>query len=257
MTLPARILAILTLFLTACGSDGAQTGGPVVLAPSSLQEALEEVADAWSAKGHPRPQFSFAGSPAAARQVSGGAPADVVLLADEQWMDLLESKDLLVAGTRRALLGNKVVLIAPAAAKPMVSENFANLPALLGGGRLAMADPDSVPAGRYGRMAFESLGLWEELSGRIAPAENVRAALALVETGEAPFGVVYATDLAASEKVRLAAEFPERSQPPIRYPAALVAGSAHPDARDFLTFIASPEAEAIFIRYRFTRLAER
>lgn len=106
-------------------------------------------------------------------------------------------------------------------------------------------------------MALQSLQLWDKLSAKVAPAENVRAALALVEAGEAPFGVVYATDVAASDKVRIAAEFPEPSQPPIRYPAAVLAGSAHPEARDFLSFIASPEAEAIFVRYGFTRLPER
>lgn len=257
MNLPLRLLAVLTLFLTACSSSDAAPGGPVVLAPASAQEALEDVADAWAAKGHARPRLSFAGSPAAARQVSAGAPADIVLLADEQWMDQLESENLLAAGTRRALLGNRLILIARANSTAVVADDFTNLPVLLGEDRLAMADPQTVPAGRYGRMALQSLQLWDELAAQIAPAENVRAALALVEAGEAPFGVVYATDLAASDRVRIAGEFPERSQPPIRYPAAILAASEHPEARDFLSFIASPEAEAIFLRYGFTRLAER
>ncbi|MGB3377862.1 MAG: molybdate ABC transporter substrate-binding protein [Allopontixanthobacter sediminis] len=257
MTLPARLLAILALLLAACSDNQAAPTGPVILGPSSLQEALEEVADGWAAKGHSRPQLSFAGSPATARQVSAGAPADVILLADELWMDRLEIENLLAAGTRRALLGNTLVLVAPAGSNTVVADDLANLPALLGNDRLAMADPDTVPAGRYGRMALESMGLWDKLARKVAPAENVRAALALVEAGEAPFGVVYSTDLAASDKVRMAAAIPEGSQPPIRYPVAMLASSSHPDASGFLAFIASAEAEVIFARYGFTRLAER
>lgn len=258
MTLVARLFLILTLALSACSGNGTSPDRPVVLAPSSLQEALEEVADAWATQGHSRPVLSFAGSPTIARQITGGAPADIVLLADEQWMDRLEAENMLVSGTRRALLGNRLVLVAPLeAANAPISPTMDNLPALLTDGRLAMADPDSVPAGRYGRMALQTLGVWDELSGRIAPTESVRAALALVERGETPFGLVYASDLAASGNVRLAAELPAAAQPPIRYPAAILASSTHPDAPGFLAFLASPQAEAIFARYQFFRLAEQ
>lgn len=257
MTIAARLFLILALALSACGGDSPPPDGPVVLAPSSLQEALGEVADAWAAQGHALPVLSFAGSPTIARQVIGGAPADIALLADEQWMDRLDAGNMLAAGTRRALLGNRLVLVAPLeAATAPVAPGLENLPALLGAGRLAMADPDSVPAGRYGKMALQSLGLWDALSGRIAPTENVRAALALVERSEAPFALVYASDLAASDRVRMAAEIPASAQPPIRYPAALLAGSSHPEARGFLAFLASPDAEAIFARHQFFRLAE-
>ncbi len=254
----ARLFLILTLALSACRVDSPAPDGPIVLAPSSLQEALASVADSWAAQGHSRPLLSFAGSPTMARQVSGGAPADIVLLADEQWMDRLEADSLLAPGTRRALLGNRLVLIAPIGEdRTRLSPTLDNLPALLGSGRLAIADPDSVPAGRYGKMALETLGLWDKISGRIAPTENVRAALALVERGETQFGLVYASDLIASDKVMLAAEIPEDAQPPIRYPVAILASSTHADARDFLAYLASPEAERIFSRYEFFRLAEQ
>ena len=254
----ARLFLILTLALSACGGRSTEPDGPIVLAASSVQEALEDVADAWAAQGHDRPVLSFAGSPTIARQIEGGAPADIALLADEQWMNVLESRNFLAAGSRRTLLGGKLVLIAPLEAKTaQVSENLDNLPTLLGRGRLAMADPDSVPAGRYGKLALQSLGLWDDLSGQIAPAENVRTALVLVERGEAPFGLVYASDLAASDLVQLAAEIPDAAQPPIRYPAALLASSTAPEAADFLLFLASPEAEAIFARYQFLTLAAR
>jgi molybdate transport system substrate-binding protein len=258
MTLAARLFLILALALSACGKTQASADGPVVMAPSSLQEALEEVADAWAARGHDRPVLSFAGSPVIARQIQGGAPADIVVLADEQWMDVLEAENLLADATRLALLGNRLVLVSPLSTNSgKISGNLDSLPLLLGQQRLAMADPDSVPAGRYGKMALQSLGLWDQLSRQIAPTENVRAALALVERGEAPFGLVYASDLAASDKVRLAAEIPEAAQPPIRYPAALLTSSTDLDARAFLAFLTAPEAEAIFAKYQFVRLAQR
>ncbi|HSG54833.1 MAG TPA: molybdate ABC transporter substrate-binding protein, partial [Paracoccaceae bacterium] len=158
------------LALAACSAEGPAPAGPIVLAPSSLQEALGEVSDSWSAQGHARPVLSFAGSPTIARQIVGGAPADILLLADEQWMDQLQGENLLAPGTRRALLGNRLVLIAPAdQPREVVSPNLNDLPALLGADRMAMADPDSVPAGRYGKMALQALGLWDQLSTRIAP----------------------------------------------------------------------------------------
>lgn len=266
MTFITRLYLILTLVLSlslalalaACSAEAPAPAGPVVLGPSSLQEALGDAADNWTAQGHARPVLSFAGSPTIARQIAGGAPADIVLLADEQWMDQLEGQDLLASGTRRALLGNRLVLIAPVGeARKAIAPNLNDLPTLLGTNRLAMADPDSVPAGRYGKMALQTLGLWDQLSNRIAPTENVRAALALVERGEAPLGIVYASDMAASDKVILAAEIPEDAQPAIRYPVAILASSTHADARGFLAYLASPEAEAIFARYRFFRLAEQ
>jgi molybdate transport system substrate-binding protein len=151
------------------------------------------------------------------------------------------------------VLGNALVLIAAKGSAAEVSlEKPASLRAALGDGRLAMADPDAVPAGRYGKVALESLGVWQNVSARIAPAENVRAALALVERGQAPLGVVYATDARASDKVEVVARFPAASHPPIRHPAAVLTASDNPDAAPFLAFLQSGEGRRIFFHHGFT-----
>lgn len=230
------------VFLSACSAQ-VPTEGPVVLAASSLQEAMEDAAKAWVAQGHPAPVLSFAGSSALARQVEAGAPADLFVSADEEWMDYLAGKDLLRAGSRRDLLTNRLVLVGPKGAGAL---DRAGLAAALAEGKLALADPASVPAGRYARAALESLGLWQGVAARVIPAENVRGALALVERGEVPFGVVYATDAQASAKVAVVFTFPEGSHPPIRYPAAVLQAAAHPDAAEFAAFLASPQGQAVF-----------
>lgn len=235
-------LAMLLPLLAACGTE--PTRGPVVLAASSLQEALEEVGAAWEEQGHPAPVLSFAGSSALARQIEQGAPADLFISADEEWMDTVEAKELLRPGTRADLLGNQLVVIAPLGGKADA------LPAL-GDGRLALADPEAVPAGRYAKAALESLGLWDDLADNVVPAENVRAALAFVERGEAALGIVYATDAKASTKVRVVEQLPEGSHPPIRYPAAVLAASTHPDAAAFRAFLASDGARRIFTQRGF------
>ena len=245
------VAACAALLVTACGEE--EPRGPLVLAASSVQEALEEAADAWQGQGNPRPVLTFAGTSALARQIEQGAPADLFLSADEEWMDTLEQAGALRPGTRRDLLGNRIVLVAPQGAAPAVDiANAGSLAAALGDGRLAMADPEAVPAGKYGKAALESLGLWPVVAQRVAPAENVRAALALVEAGEAPLGLVYATDAAASSRIRVVVRFPAASHPPIRYPIALLAASTHPDAERFADFLASPEARAIFVAHGFT-----
>ncbi|HWK42043.1 MAG TPA: molybdate ABC transporter substrate-binding protein [Croceibacterium sp.] len=247
--LRAFALIMLLSLVAACGApsqpENATAGkGPVVLAAASLQEALTEVAGAWAAQGHPAPVLSFAGSSALARQVEQGAPADLFVSADEEWMDVLDRQGLVRPGTRADLLSNRIVLIAPA-------DGTAKSLADLGDGRLALADPDAVPAGKYAKAALEHLGQWAAVSGRIAPAENVRAALALVERGEAPLGIVYATDARASGKVRLVETLPEDSHPPIRYPVAILSASTHPDAAALRAFLASPEAMRIFASHGF------
>jgi molybdate transport system substrate-binding protein len=245
--LRALALALLLPFVAACGAsprEDAPDRGPVVLAAASLQEALSEAADAWAIGGHPAPVLSFAGSSALARQIEQGAPADLFVSADEEWMDTLERQGLLRPGTRTDLLGNRLVLVAP-------EESAARSLADLGDGRLALADPDVVPAGKYARAALEHLGQWQPVADRIAPAENVRAALALVERGEAPLGIVYATDAMASGKVRVVKTFPAASHPPIRYPIAILAASSDPDAAAFQAFLASPEARRIFALHGF------
>lgn len=242
------ILLAIVLFL---GAARAEARAPVVLAAASLQEALTSVADAWTKRRHPRPVLSFAGSSALARQIDAGAPADIFISADEEWMDYIDRRGRIVPGSRRVIAGNRLVLIAPrelrAALK--IAKGFP-LARALGEARLAMADA-AVPAGRYGRAALERLGVWTSVERRVVRSENVRAALALVERGEAPLGIVYATDAAASAKVRVVGVFPASSHPPIRYPAARLATSGSEDAAAFLAFLTSREAQAIFARHGF------
>jgi molybdate transport system substrate-binding protein len=225
---------------------------PLVLAAASLQESMNAAADAWAKKGHARPVLSFAASSALARQVDAGAPADLFVSADEPWMDDVERRGLIVPGTRAPFLGNRLVLVAPSGDVRPVT--LARLPMSLGNGRLAMADPDAVPAGKYGKAALEKLGLWNAVAPRVVRAENVRAALALVERRAAPFGIVYLTDARASLRVRIAATFPADSHPPIRYPLARLKASTSPDAEPFRRFLLSREGRAIFTRYGFAPL---
>jgi molybdate transport system substrate-binding protein len=248
-----RILApFLVLCLAGCGAIENAPKPLVVLAASSLQEALEAEAQAWAAQDHPHPTLSFAASSALARQVESGAPADLFVSADETWMDTVEKAGALKAGTRRDLLTNSLVLIAPAASTATIDlANPASLDAAIGRGKLAMADPDAVPAGKYGKAALEHLKLWAGVSGKVVRAENVRAALALVESGETPLGIVYATDAAASSKVRVLATFPADSHPPIRYPIAVLATSTNGQADGFQRFLASSRGRAIFAQYGF------
>jgi molybdate transport system substrate-binding protein len=248
------VVAILcALLAAACNAPSDQGEGPIVLAAASLQEAMTEVAKAWTKAGHSPPALSFAGSAALARQVESGAQADIFVSADEEWVDALEQKGLVREGTRQTLLGNAIVLIAAKGSAADVSlEKSASFRAALGNGRIAMADPEAVPAGRYGKAALERLGIWQSVSARVAPAENVRAALALVERGQAPLGVVYATDALASDKVEVVARFPAASHPAIRYPAAVLKASQNADAAPFLAFLQSGEARRIFIRHGFT-----
>jgi len=243
--------SLLAFVAAACLAACGPSGGPqplVVLAASSLQEALEAEATAWHAQDHPRPVLSFAASSALARQVESGAPADLFLSADEKWMDAVEQAGALKPGTRGDLLSNGIVLIAPASssAEPGLSSLSS-----LGGGQLAMADPDAVPAGKYGKAALEHLGLWDKLAAKVIRAENVRATLALVESGEASLGIVYTTDAAASRKVRVLARFPEDSHPPIRYPVAVLAASRNPQADGFARFLQSPRGRAVFAKFGF------
>jgi len=230
----------------------AQERPPLVLAAASLQESMTAAADAWARRGHPRPTVSFAASSTLARQVEAGAPADLFASADLDWMDTLEKNRLLAAGTRAAWLGNRLVIVAPAASRARLAMTGAGLRATLGAGALAMADPASVPAGKYGKAALETLGAWAALSPKVVRAENVRAALALVERGAAPFGIVYATDANASKAVRVAGVFPAASHPPIVYPLARLKASANPEAEGFRRFLVSREGKAIFARYGFT-----
>ena len=224
----------------------------MVFAAASLKEAMDELARRFERAGAGRVLVSYAASPALARQIENGAPADIFVSADLEWMDYLEKRKLVRAGTRANLLSNRLVLIAPADSKAVltIGPRFP-LAALLGDKRLAMADPDSVPAGKYGRVALEALEVWAEVAPKVARAENVRAALALVARGETPFGIVYATDALAERKVRVIGEFAAHLHPAIVYPAALTSASKSERAGSFLQFLRSAEARPVWQQYGF------
>ena len=209
----------------------ARAGGPlVVFAAASLKNALDEVAADWSKRtGRPSPRISYAASSTLARQIEQGAPADLFLSADLDWMDYAQSRNLVRADSRFDLLGNRLVLIVPRdSAVTSLPITGADLSRALAGGRLSTANVESVPAGKYGKAALERLGAWNAVRNRIAQAESVRAALLLVSRGEAPLGLVYATDAAADPAVRVVASFPPGSHPPIVYPVAIARESANP-----------------------------
>lgn len=231
----------------------AQKRGPLVLAAASLQESMNAAADAWAAAGRARPVISFAASSALARQIEAGAPADLFVSADVEWMDVLQREQLIRPGSRSDFLGNRLALIAPAGSRVAlrIARGFP-IARALGDGRLAMADPGAVPAGRYGKAALTALGVWPSVANRVAHAENVRAALALVERGATPLGIVYETDARASAKVRVVGLFPPGSHAPITYPMAIIASSRNPEAEVFRRFLLSPRGRAIFQRYGFS-----
>ena len=251
------LTAFLTLVALALAQPAQAAQAPTVLAAASLQEALTEAADAFVRQQHPRPVLAFAASSALARQIEAGAPADLFVSADEQWMDALAAKRLIVAASRRVLVTNALVLIEPAAGhtRLAIARGFPLARALGANGRLALADPAAVPAGLYAKAALTNLGVWPSVMRRIAAAENVRAALALVERGQAPLGVVYATDALASAKVRVIARFPSASHPRIVYPVALIAPIngrvANPEAEAFRRFLLGREGAAILRRHGF------
>ena len=233
----------------------AMAGDVTVFAAASLKTALEEVADGYRRDSGAGVTLALAGSSALARQIEHGAPADVFISASPDWMDHLETAGRLDPATRRDLLGNRLVLIAHGPAAPVEIGPDFDLPALLGDGRLAMALVDAVPAGIYGKAALSSLGLWEAVRSQVAQADNVRAALALVASGEAPLGIVYATDAAAEPRVSVVGTFPDGSHPPILYPVAAVAGRAA-QAAPFLAHLAGAEARAVFARHGFRVIAD-
>ena len=241
-----RLLAALLLAAVALGARAEDR--LLVFAAASLKNALDEATSVYAGG---KVVVSYGASSTLAKQIENGAPADVFISADLDWMDYVEKKGRLAPGTRRILLGNRLVLIAPAT-RPIGLQPATGFPLgkALGSGRLALADPGSVPAGRYAKAALEKLGVWNEVAGRIAAAENVRAALAFVARGEAPLGIVYQTDAMEEPRVVVAGRFPEGTHPPIVYPAAVLK-SARPGARRFLDFLAGPQARAIFEKHGF------
>ena len=243
-----RIMIVLATLLAV----PAAARPPLVLAAASLQEALTAAADAYAATGAPRPVISFAASSALARQIDAGAPADLFISADSAWIDYLAGRKRLQPASIAVLASNQLVLIAPAERpfKLAIAPGFA-LKAALGSGKLALADPDAVPAGLYARAALTSLGVWAAVEPQVVRADNVRGALQLVARDAAVAGVVYATDARASRDVVVVGTFPESSHERIVYPLASVAGSASADARRFRQFLLSPAGQAIMARYGF------
>jgi len=239
----------------AAPTVAAQAKDMVVFAAASLKNALDDVDAAWSRDSGRKAVISYAASSALARQIEQGAPADVFISADRDWMDYLQKRDLIKPETRTDLLGNRIVLVAEKTSKlaTVIKPGF-DLAGLLGSGRLAMADVASVPAGKYGKAALESLGVWASVRNKVAQAENVRLALLLVDRGEAPLGIVYATDAAADPNVKIVAAFPDDTHPPIVYPVALTARAASADAASFAAFLRSATAKPLFERQGFTVL---
>lgn len=221
-----------------------------VFAAASLKTALDEIAaDYTKATGTPV-VLSYGGTPALARQIAEGAPADIFLSASVQWMDDLAKRGLIRPESRRDLLGNRLILVAHGTVAPVTIDRNLDLAGLLAGGKLAMALVDSVPAGQYGKQALESLGLWQGVAASVVQSDTVRTALKLVEIGEAPFGIVYASDAVAGQGVAVVGTFPEVSHAPVVYPAALTVTSGA-DAQDFLDYLETPGAEAVFVAQGF------
>jgi molybdate transport system substrate-binding protein len=240
--------------LTACSpkedaARSAATEPPArVFAAASLTDVLKTIGESYAAAGHPAPVVNFAASSELARQIEQGAEADVFISADEAWMDYLAERSLIDPATRATLLTNTLVLVAPAD-KPIAIEikGGMDLKAALKRGKLAIANPDSVPAGKYAKEALGHFSAWASVEADTARAENVRAALRFVEAGEAAAGIVYATDAKASGgKIAIVGEFPPGSHTPITYPAAIVAGKTGGPAKDFLAYLSSPAARSAF-----------
>ncbi|WP_256465754.1 molybdate ABC transporter substrate-binding protein [Shinella sedimenti] len=226
-----------------------------VFAAASLKNALDAANAAWQAESGNETAVSYAASSALAKQIEAAAPADLFISADLAWMDYVAEKKLIKDDTRSNLLGNRIVLVVPKdkAEAVDIKEGF-DLAGLVGDGKLAMGAVDSVPAGKYGKAALEKLGVWSSVEGKVAGAESVRAALALVSRGEAPYGIVYETDAAADPGVAVVGTFPEESHPPIIYPVAILSESRSPAAAAYLDFLKSEKAAPFFTQQGFTIL---
>ena len=246
----------LALVLCACASWplSASAADVTVFAASSLKTALDQIVADWQTETGHSAAVSYAGTAQLAQQIIEGAPADLFIAASEDWMDEVDGQGMLAPGTRQDLISNRLVLVAPAAQPDPVDLTDAAMALRLGGGKLAMALVDAVPAGQYGKAALTSLGLWTALEPQVAQAENVRAALALVALGEAPLGIVYASDAVAETGVAVVAEFPPSSHPPIRYPVAQIATSTASAAPDLLQFLLSGPAQTRLLAAGFAPL---
>jgi len=229
----------------------------LVFAAASLTNVLDEIGTEYTQQTQQRVKFSYAASSALARQLEAGARADVFFSADVEWMDYAQARNLIDRSTRRNVLGNRLVLVAPADNKIelKIAPGFA-LGAALGNGRLATGDPESVPVGKYARSALTSLGVWNDVADRLVRADNVRSALAFIARGETPLGIVYETDARVEKRVRIVDFFPADSHPPILYPVAVTA-HAGPAARQFVEFLQSAPAQESFKKFGFQTTPSR
>ena len=252
----AVFLGALVLVLVPAGTRSQPaaptTGSVTVFAAASLTDSLKAAAEAYKARTGASVTLSFGASSTLARQIEQGAGVDLFLSADTDWMDYLQKKGLLADTSRKDLVGNQLVLVAGPHARPAprIAPHF-DLAGALGNGRLALADPASVPAGKYAKAALMALGVWDSVASKVAQSENVRVALEYVARGEAPYGIVYATDAKVAPTVRVIGVFPESTHAPIVYPAALTK-TASPGAKAFLDFLDGPQARAIFEKAGFT-----
>jgi molybdate transport system substrate-binding protein len=241
----------------ALRAQEANRKGPVIFAAASMKSALDAIALAWTVKTGRPPAISYASSGILAKQIEQGAPADVFVSADTQWVDYLDKAKLLKPGTRRDLLSNQLVLIAPAdATETLKIKMHFDLAGATGDGKIAVCTIDSCPGGIYAKQALQTLGVWEAVEPKLAQADNIRSALALVARGEAKFGIVYATDAKAEPLVKVIDVFPSQTHPPIIYPVAVIADSKNPDAEAFLAFMTSQAAAKILVDQGFTFLSK-
>lgn len=254
LTYVIALLAVLCAWGLTTAAQAADPDAVTVFAAASTTNAINDIGKVFEEKGLGKIVPSYASSSTLAKQIENGAPASVFISADEPWMNYLEERKMIEPGSRFDLLGNKLVLIAPADSpinKVEIAAKF-DLSKLVGNGKLATGDPDHVPVGKYAKAALEKLGVWSDIEGKLARAADVRGALTLVERGEASLGIVYSTDAAITPKVKVVGVFPADSHPKIVYPAALMAGKASAPAKKFLEFLKTPESKGVFEKYGFT-----
>lgn len=254
MSLPLTRWGIAAALSVTLAGQAVAAEKVTVFAAASLTNALQEIATQYKKKADVEVVSSFASSSTLARQIEQGAPADLFISADQQWMDDAVAKKSMDDATRVTLLGNELVLVAPRSdsAKPVTLNQQTDWKSLLKGERLAVGDPDHVPAGIYAQEALQKLGAWEAVSPSLARANNVRAALALVERNETPFGIVYGSDAVASQKVQVVGTFPADSHKPVEYPMAIVKEHNRAAVKAFYDYLKGPEAAAVFKQYGFS-----
>jgi molybdate transport system substrate-binding protein len=255
--LPALLLACaLSAFSGTTRAEEPKKPELLIFAAASLTNVLGDLASAWEKSSGVPVKFSFAASSVLARQIEAGSNADVFISADQEWMDYLQSHNLIDLGSRANLVGNRLVLIAPADSKIelKIARGF-KLADALAGGRLATGDPDTVPVGKYARSALTTLGVWDQVADHLVRADNVRSAMMFVSRGEVPLGIVYATDAAVDSKVRVIDTFPADSHAPITYPAAATRG-AKPEAKAFVVFLKGEQARVAWRKFGFVELPQ-